>query len=75
MKTLATYGRPHIEFDVTNALHRQYFNDFTHSRTWAACPYRFELINGFTDVVSMIKSQMLDYYLNSEEQQKISKLT
>jgi hypothetical protein len=75
MKTLVNYGRPYIAFDVTNPQHRQYFTDYTHTHSWAACPYRFELENGFTDVVSMIKSQVLDYYLNIEEQQKISQLT
>ncbi|CAB4129811.1 hypothetical protein UFOVP116_125 [uncultured Caudovirales phage] len=70
MSNLKDFGREYVTFDATNPVHRQYFNDFCRKHSWSHCPVRFELTQPFTDVIAMIKSQMLDYYISEEGNKK-----
>lgn len=58
--------RPVVAFDVTNKLHRKYYNEFVEKRTWGRCPVRFAIEDESTDLIAYINRKMVDFYLAKE---------
>lgn len=65
MSTLATFGRPFVEFDVRNKEHRKHFTKYLQTNAWGACPFRFYLTGHLVPELAMRK-QLLDYYTSKE---------
>lgn len=68
MSKLEFYKRSIVAFDPANREHRQWFSKFHDNNSWAGCPIRFEVPDdrSGTDVPTVIKRMMLDYYMHEE---------
>ena len=67
MSRLEYYSRPLVAFDASNKEHRRFYYDFLEQRTWGRCPVRFicpDETGG--DLVKMIQTQMVEYYIQQE---------
>lgn len=66
MNNISTYGRPTVVFDASNPQHREWVLEFEKTMSWKNCPMRFELVDNFENVVAMIRSKLMNYYLEQE---------
>lgn len=58
--------RPYVAFDAANKQHRRWFSEFHENRTWGHCPVRFVIPDDCGDLVSMIRSRLIDFYVGKE---------
>ena len=68
MSMLALRSRPWTVFDPKNKDHRKQYNTFMKHKTWGKCPYRFIIIDGHGDHITLnsIQRNMIEYYLSKE---------
>ena len=66
MSRLELYGRPLVLFDAHNAEHRQLFNNFLATGSWALCPYRFAVAEDHGYLIGHIQMELLKYYMGRE---------
>lgn len=66
MSRLAAAGRPWVVFDVHNKEHRRWYAEFERSGTWGRCPVRFQIDEAHGDLLTMIRNQLVDYYVKRE---------
>jgi hypothetical protein len=66
MSRLASFGRPWVSFDASNKQHREWFTQFERSGTWGRCPVRFIVTEEHGDLVSLMRSKMLEHYIKRE---------
>lgn len=66
MSRLAFIGRPWVAFDAANRQHRQWFAEFQRTRTWGRCPVRFIVADDHGDLLMMIQTRLIDYYVGKE---------
>jgi hypothetical protein len=65
MSTLGSFGRPHVEFDVSNKEHRRHFAEYIRTSAWGNCPYRF-YVTGHISPIAAMRQLMLEYYTTKE---------
>ncbi len=66
MSTLIKAARPQVVFDANDPDHRRWYHEFCENRSWGKCPVRFLIDDIGTDLLSLIKRRMLDYYMQKE---------
>ena len=66
MSKLTMFGRPFVSFDATSAEHRRWFKDFQDKGTWGKCPVRFIIDDEYGDLITMIKSHLINFYVEQE---------
>jgi hypothetical protein len=66
MAVLEINNRPWAVFDPKNSQHRQYYAEFNKRGGWGLCPVRFVVPDGSRDLLSMIRSSLVDYYIQQE---------
>jgi hypothetical protein len=67
MSRLEYYSRPLVAFDPSNKEHRRFYHEFIINNTWGLCPVRFICPSEHgMDLVKMIQTQMIEYYVNQE---------
>lgn len=66
MSILSLSARPTVRFDVSNAQHRQYVQDFMKTRSWAKCPVVFYVDSEYSSVVEMVSEQMMRFYMSKD---------
>jgi hypothetical protein len=71
MSRLSSVGRQWVSFDPMNENHRRWYADFERTKTWGSCPVRFFVNEDHGDLLSMIRSQLIQYYIKREFQDKI----
>jgi hypothetical protein len=55
-----------VNFDVTNPEHRKDFVLVMRTKSFTKCKNRYTLIGFYGDVFSMMKEEMLKYYVEKE---------
>lgn len=69
MSKLEYYARPMVAFNAENKVHRKYYYDFVQYGGWGTCPVRFICPEGASlDLTSMIRYELIAYYINREFQ-------
>jgi hypothetical protein len=63
---LAARGRPWVSFDPANREHRKWYAEFERSGTWGRCPVRFSSNEDHGNLLAMIRSQLIEYYVKRE---------
>jgi hypothetical protein len=66
MAVLELNSRPWTVFDPCNREHRKYYANFVRSRGWGNCPVRFVVPDGSQDLLTMIRSSLVKYYLDRD---------
>lgn len=66
MSILNLSARPTIRFNVNDAKHRQYVQDFMKTRSWAKCPVVFYVDSDYSSVVEMVSEQMMRFYMSKD---------
>lgn len=66
MSRLSSVGRQWVKFDPANKNHRRWYAQFERNNTWGSCPVRFVVSDDHGDVLSMIRAQLIQYYLDKE---------
>ena len=67
MSKLAFYGRPWVEFEVSNKEHRRYYAEFLRFNSWGHCPVRFILTDEHgMDLPTMMKNRLCEFYVEQE---------
>lgn len=66
MSKLAMFGRPYVTFDATNKEHRKWFKEHQDNSTWSKCPVRFIIDEEYGDLITMIKSHLINFYIEQE---------
>ena len=73
MSLLNLFGRPFVMFDVANKDHRQHYYNFVKTGSWKDCPYRFEIEDGFGNLVGMIQVKLVMFYGSKEFKDVVKK--
>lgn len=69
MSLLEYHARPLVAFDPSNKEHRRYYYEFLEYGGWGQCPVRFICLDERgLDLPTMIRRQMLDWYVTKEFQ-------
>lgn len=58
---------PRQRFDVTNPEHRKIAVHAIKTLSWGKAPYKFELEPEYSDVMTMVKTKIFDYYVAQDE--------
>lgn len=66
MSILNLSSRSTVRFDVSNAQHRQYVQDFMKNRSWAKCPVVFYVDSEYGSVTEMVSEQMMRFYMSKD---------
>jgi hypothetical protein len=67
MSKLEYYGRPWVEFEVSNKEHRRYYAEFLKFNSWGHCPVRFILTDEHgMDLPTMMKNRLCEFYVEQE---------
>ena len=66
MSRLAYIGRPWTAFDPANKQHRRWFAEFQRSGTWGRCPVRFIVSDDHGNLINIIQTKLIDYYVDKE---------
>jgi hypothetical protein len=66
MAVLEIHNRPWAVFDPKNSEHRQHYAKFVKHGGWGLCPVRFVVPDGSRDLLSMIRSSLVEYYIQQE---------
>jgi hypothetical protein len=66
MSRLAYIGRPWTAFDPANKQHRKWFAEFQRSGTWGRCPVRFIVSDDHGNLINIIQTKLIDYYVDKE---------
>jgi hypothetical protein len=67
MSRLEYYNRPLVAFNPDNKEHRRFYYEFLEHNTWGHCPVRFICPEeSGSDLVKMIQTQMVEYYIRQE---------
>ena len=66
MSRLAYIGRPWTAFDTANKQHRKWFAEFQRSGTWGRCPVRFIVPDDHGNLINIIQTKLIDYYVDKE---------
>jgi len=74
MSILNLYARPTIRFDVKNAQHRQYVQDFMKTHSWSKCPVVFYVESEYTSVVDMVSQKMIQFYMSKDSDIKTKRV-
>lgn len=74
MSILNLSARPTVRFDVSNAQHRQYVQDFMKTRSWAKCPVVFHVDSEYSSVVEMVSEQMMRFYMSKDADIKMKRV-
>lgn len=68
MSILNLVGRDIIRFNVTDAKHRGYVNEFLTTRSWAKCPVVFYLEPEYASLSEMVSVKMLQFYMSNDKE-------
>lgn len=66
MAVLELNSRPWTVFDPRNREHRRYYANFVRDHGWGRCPVRFVVPDGSQDLLTMIRSSLVEYYLERD---------
>jgi hypothetical protein len=66
MAVLEIHNRPWAVFDPHNREHRNHYAQFIKNGGWGHCPVRFVVPDGSRDLLSMIGSSLVEYYIQRE---------
>lgn len=73
MSTLAAASRPAEAFDPANKRHRQVFNLFVRTGSWATSPIRLYSSEETMVDVGTMQRQLVSYYLTKEFNKQLDK--
>lgn len=74
MSILNLSARPTVRFDVSNAQHRQFVQEFMKTRSWAKCPVVFYVDSEYSSVVEMVSEQMMRFYMSKDSDIKSKRI-
>jgi len=63
-------GRPEVNFDATNKLHRQAYRQYLKDKSWGKLPFRFITSGTYGITLGHIERMLLDYYASKEFDRK-----
>lgn len=66
MSILNLSTRPTVRFDVNDAKHRQYVQNYMKTRSWSKCPVVFYVESEYSSVVEMVSEQMMRFYMSKD---------
>jgi hypothetical protein len=66
MSRLAYIGRPWTAFNPADKQHRKWFAEFQRSGTWGRCPVRFIVSDDHGNLINIIQTKLIDYYVDRE---------
>lgn len=65
MSKLHLHARPWVTFNAADSQHRAWYADYIRTRSWGACPVRFEVDNE-PGHIGAIERLLLEYYTKKE---------
>ena len=74
MSKLHVNARPWITFDPDNRQHRAWYAEYVRTRSWGACPVRFE-VEHEAGHIGAIERLILEYYAKKEFPVRKKRLT